>query len=113
MPAPPCVACGACCFSSLPTYVRVTGDDHARLGDRAEALTSFVGNRCYMRMEDGHCGALAIDATGQFVCSVYALRPEVCRALERESPQCDAERAQKSERAVTTLLRQRTSPRSD
>jgi uncharacterized protein len=55
---PTCLACGACCFSTLETYVRVTGQDYARLGEHAEQVTVFVGNRCYMRMEHGHCAQL-------------------------------------------------------
>lgn len=96
---PACLACGACCFSQLDTYVRVTGDDHARLGAGNEALSVFIGNRCYMRMAHGHCAALAV-RDGQYVCTVYELRPEVCRALARESASCAAERSVKSARAL-------------
>jgi uncharacterized protein len=99
-----CQSCGACCFSQLRRYVRVTGDDHARLGDAAETLTEFDGNQCFMRMDDGHCTALAIDsALGTYACRVYERRPEICRALERGSPACDAERTQKRERARAAL----------
>ena len=45
---PECMACGACCFSTLPEYVRVFGSDWDRMGDEARALTQFIGNRCYM-----------------------------------------------------------------
>jgi Fe-S-cluster containining protein len=95
-----CQVCGACCFSRLSTYVRVRGDDHAALGDEADRLTEFDGNRCYMRMEHGHCAALTRDAHGRFACSIYAQRPAVCRELERGSPACDAERTLKLARAV-------------
>lgn len=99
-----CQHCGACCFSDLVTYVRVTGDDHARLGEFAEDLTEFHGHRCYMRMVDGRCAALARDPLhGGFACSVYAVRPEVCRALERGSPACEAELLQKEGRARRAL----------
>src|SRR3954447_22254230 len=97
---PDCQACSACCFSQLATYARVTGDDHARLAEQAEALTQFTGNRCYMRMEHGHCAALTFDAAGRSSCSVYARRPETCRALERGSPVCEAERLLKAERVI-------------
>ena len=100
---PPCLVCGACCFSTLETYVRVTGDDHARLADDAEALSVFVGNRMYMRMLSGHCAALAVGADDTFVCGVYERRPEVCRALARESPACQAERALKADRPRALL----------
>ncbi|MEY4513042.1 MAG: hypothetical protein RLZZ450_5164 [Pseudomonadota bacterium] len=110
MDTPPCLRCGACCFSSLVSYVRVSGDDYTRLGEHAEPLTSFLGNRCYMRMTDGHCAALVVDAEGSFVCSVYEQRPDICRELARESSQCEAERAQKAERPL--LLRAKHATRA-
>ena len=100
MTTPACLRCGACCFSSLESYVRVSGDDHARLGEHAAQLAHFIGNRCYMRMEDGHCAALRVDREGNFVCTVYEQRPETCRELARASSQCDAERALKAERPL-------------
>jgi Fe-S-cluster containining protein len=90
--APPCLACGTCCFSTLETYARLDGADHARLAERAEELTIFIGNRCYMKMQGGHCAALVVDvATRRFVCNVYESRPAVCRQLERGSPACSGE----------------------
>lgn len=97
-----CLACGTCCHSELPTYVRVLGEDHARLGEAADRLCHFIGNRCFMRMEDGHCAALVVQE-GQFVCSVYAQRPEVCRALIAGSPACMAEITLKGIRPEHTL----------
>jgi uncharacterized protein len=108
---PECLSCGACCFGPGPRYVRVTGDDHRRLGDEAERLTQFIEHRCYMRMEDGHCAALSIEASGRFVCSVYAGRPEVCRRLERGSSECQAELIRKRELRQGTLLRLIDAPR--
>ena len=100
---PECLACGACCFSKLATYVRVTGDDHARLGELAEHVTVFEGNRCYMRMSEGHCAALVIAPSGEFRCSVYEHRPDVCRELARGSSACAAEREQKEPRTHAAL----------
>jgi Fe-S-cluster containining protein len=105
MATPHCLLCGACCFSQLDTYVRVTGADHTRLANDAERLSHFIGNRCYMRMTDGHCSALAISDDGQFVCTVYAERPDVCRALARDSIECQGERALKAERPLIARLR--------
>jgi Fe-S-cluster containining protein len=86
--------------------VRVDGFDHARLGARGDELTVFIGNRCHMTMHDGHCAALVIDVTTRrFVCSVYEDRPAVCRDLERGSPECRAERHEKSERPLLVLRR--------
>lgn len=102
MTLPDCLSCGVCCFSTLQTYVRVTGDDYTRLGDAAEALTTFVGNRCYMRMQGEHCAALAPSAEG-FPCTVYETRPDTCRRLERGSAECLGERAEKSARPHRAL----------
>lgn len=103
---PECLTCGVCCFSLLSTYVRVTGHDHTRLGDRAEDLVWFDGIRAYMRMTDGHCSALLIEpASGRFVCSAYETRPDVCRDLARGSGACQGELAEKAERPLVLLGR--------
>ena len=103
--APPCLGCGACCFSKLAEYVRVDGFDHARLGERVEELTHFEGNRCYMRMHEGHCVALVIDIVSRrFVCSVYEDRPGICRELARSSGECRGEIHEKGERPGALLL---------
>jgi Fe-S-cluster containining protein len=93
---PDCRRCAACCHSTLSDYVRVTGDDHARLGDRADDLVVFSGTRAFMRMENGHCAALVHDGSA-WSCTVYEVRPATCRELERGSPQCEAEIERKSE----------------
>ena len=103
-PAPAgCMACGVCCFSRLPTYVRLSGEDWTRLGDEAERVAHFIGHRAHMKMADGHCAALQLraDATdGQkFFCAVYERRPQVCRDLARGSPECFGEIATKGTRA--------------
>jgi uncharacterized protein len=100
MSTPPnCRSCGVCCFSPSPTYVRVTGDDWARLGAGAERLARFVGHRAFMRMRDGRCIALEVKRTAEgradFFCSIYAQRPQLCRELERGSPECAGELANK------------------
>lgn len=101
---PECIDCGACCFSNLPEYVRVFGVDHDRMDERAAALTEFEGNRCFMKMRDGRCSALSIDAErGQFLCTIYPMRSDVCRSLERGSGQCRADRHEKGERPRRAL----------
>ena len=103
-PLPECLGCGVCCFSLLGTYVRVSGDDYARLAERADELVWFEGNRAYMRMVDGHCGALTIEVpSGQFVCSAYATRPGVCRDLARGSSACLGEIETKGPRPLLAL----------
>lgn len=85
--------------------MRVTGDDHGRLGDDAEGLTVWHGNQVFLRMEDGHCAALEVDgAVGHFACRVYGRRPAICRELERGSRACRGERGMKEERAREALV---------
>src|SRR5262249_1060823 len=107
---PECTACGTCCFSTLPEYVRVFGCDWDRMDDGARAPTHFLGNRCYMRRSGAaHCAALIVDPAGpRSLCSIYEMRPDACRSLERGSGACRGERHEKGERpllAVERLLR--------
>lgn len=99
-----CLNCGVCCFSKSPTYIRVHGTDWARLGEQAEHFAQFVGQRAYMRMEDGHCIALRITTQPgrppEFFCSVYEQRPQVCRDLGRGSRECEGELSTKAD-AIT------------
>jgi Fe-S-cluster containining protein len=105
-PVPHCLACGVCCFSRLETYVRVTGDDLARLGERGDELVWFAGNRAYMRLVDGHCAALRVEkSSGQHVCSAYDTRPQTCRDLARGSGACLGEIATKRDRPLLALAR--------
>lgn len=103
---PECVDCGACCFSTLPEYVRVFGVDLDRMDDRARSYADFVGQACFMRLEDGHCAALTIDPVARrYVCAIYPMRPDVCRSLERGSGQCRGERHEKADRPLVAVER--------
>ena len=112
-PPEDCTRCAACCFSESDRYARVTGDDHARLGDDAERLVTWLGNTAFMRLErvgEGadalrRCAALTIHPEhGTFACSIYARRPQVCRELERGSGPCRGELAGKADRPARALL---------
>jgi Fe-S-cluster containining protein len=96
---PECRHCGACCFSPSSAYVWVRGDDWARLGPDAERLATFIDNRAFMRMEKGHCAALAVRRAGgggwDFFCTIYERRPQICRDLARGSAECASEREPK------------------
>jgi Fe-S-cluster containining protein len=95
---PECVRCGACCFSSDERYLQVLEGDYERLAEDAERLTRNIDDQVYMRLVEGHCAALNYDReTGNFMCSVYARRPDVCHWLQRGSGQCNVERTVKSE----------------
>jgi Fe-S-cluster containining protein len=106
-----CQRCGVCCFSPTEEYVWVTGYDWTRLGGEAERLAHFIGNRAFMRMTAGHCAALEViksaDGETSFFCSIYENRPEICRVLERGSPECFADLETKAEQvaAQTSLLK--------
>jgi uncharacterized protein len=101
---PACLSCGTCCFSHLEAYVRVTGADYLRLGDRAEMWVNFDGHDAYMRMVEGHCLALTLNLEKQaFFCDAYELRPQTCRDLGRNSPACLGEREMKRERPPIAL----------
>ena len=101
-----CLRCGVCCFSRLDTYVRVSGEDWERLGADAGRVAHFIGNRAYLRMEDGRCSALETRASAEghaeHFCTIYERRPQVCRDLARGSPECEAELALKGSRPSAT-----------
>lgn len=103
-PVTDCLRCGVCCHSNLDTYVRVSGFDWERLGEEAERVAHFIGNRAYMRMTGGHCAALVVRAgeagAREFFCTLYAVRPQVCRDLARGSPECAGELLAKAARVA-------------
>ena len=100
-----CVACGACCFSKLESYVAVTGADYARIGEDADTLVQFIGNKAYMRMSDGHCEALVVQENPRsYSCAIYADRPAPCRDLAEGSMTCAAEREAKHDRPGRALV---------
>lgn len=76
------------------------------MDERAQAYTEFSDNQCFMRIEDGHCAALVVDAdTGTFTCAIYPMRPETCRSFERGSGTCRADYDLKGERVDVLLER--------
>jgi len=88
--------------------VRVTGDDHARIADRAGELVVFDGNRAYTRMEDDHCSALRVrPGSGELFCGAYLVRPQACRDLERGQQACEGEVTSKWERPLLAPQRRR------
>ena len=97
-----CTRCGVCCFSETERHVRVTGDDHERLGDAADDLVVFLGNQAFLRLVgtpgSRHCAALDLLPGGLFSCRVYEHRPQICRDLARSSPQCAGEITSKGPR---------------
>ena len=95
---PDCRACGACCYGD-ELWVHVMAGDDVRLGDdRLRHLTVLTQHgRGYfarsMKMQNGRCVAfrdrLPDGGTG---CSIYEVRPEICRTFEAGSADCHAAR---------------------
>lgn len=81
--------------------MRVSGEDWARLGAEAERLAHFIENRAYMRRVESHCSALALRRTkegeAEFFCTIYEIRPQICRDLARGSAECEGERLLKED----------------
>ncbi len=86
--ASPCTSCGACCSYSAE-WPRFTVEDDAALARLPEHLVTLSGMRC-----DGvRCSALAGDVGVATSCTVYADRPEVCRACLPGDDACQMARS--------------------
>lgn len=94
---PHCIDCGRCCFAPDAEYIRVFAVDLERMDARARGYTVDHGGRISMRMAEGRCAALVIDAgAGTFVCAIYEGRPDACRWLQRGSGVCLSDRREKA-----------------
>lgn len=83
--ASPCQSCGACCAYSHD-WPRFTTEDDAAL-DLIPARLVNAG-LSGMRCEGERCAALAGRIGEATACTIYALRPEVCRACQPGDPEC-------------------------
>ncbi|NVN87732.1 MAG: YkgJ family cysteine cluster protein [Rhodopseudomonas sp.] len=84
-PASPCQGCGACCAYSA-NWPRFTIEDDAALD---LIPVSLVNDRLSgMRCEGERCGALTGKIGVATACSIYAVRPEVCRTCMPGDPEC-------------------------
>jgi Fe-S-cluster containining protein len=72
-----CQACGACCSFSAE-WPRFSLESDADLDRIPPALVDDSGGR--MRCHGDRCAALVGEVGVSTSCSVYAVRPEVCRA---------------------------------
>jgi len=85
-----CTSCGACCSFS-PDWPRFTIEDDDAL-DRLPH--HFVDHQFFgMRCEEDRCIALTGEVGIATSCSVYADRPEVCRACSIGDDACRMARA--------------------
>jgi len=74
--AGPCQACGACCAHSH-AWPRFTLESDAAIALIPEALIAADGSG--MRCEGERCAALAGSIGTHTSCTIYAVRPIVCR----------------------------------
>lgn len=85
----PCQACGACCAYSA-NWPRFSTEDDAALNLIPEALVN--DRQSGMRCEGERCCALKGDVGVATACTIYAVRPEVCRSCEPGDPECNLAR---------------------
>lgn len=85
-----CQSCGACCSVSH-TWPRFSTETDAELDAIAPALVAddLTGMRC----DDNRCAALSGTIGEATECTIYALRPHVCRACEIGDHACQMARA--------------------
>ncbi|RYG65941.1 YkgJ family cysteine cluster protein [bacterium] len=84
-----CRSCGACCATSAD-WPRFSLESDEQLDRIPEALvaTDLSGMRC----EGDRCLALAGVVGEVASCTIYEIRPEVCRACQLGDPECDLAR---------------------
>lgn len=81
----PCQACGACCAYSS-NWPRFSTEDDAALDAIPAELVNARGSG--MRCESDRCAALKGNIGEATACSIYALRPEVCRNCMPGDAEC-------------------------
>jgi uncharacterized protein len=93
-----CARCGSCCYGD-EMWIHVMAADDVVLGDdNVERLTVLTEHgRGYrsrsMKMVAGRCIALRDDlGDGRPGCSIYGIRPDICRTFCAGSPDCQAAR---------------------
>ena len=82
---PRCQTCGACCSFSAE-WPRFTTEDDADLDLIPRALVDDGEGR--MRCEGDRCAALVGEIGRSTACSIYAVRPEVCRTCMPGDDEC-------------------------
>jgi Fe-S-cluster containining protein len=81
----PCVSCGACCTYS-ENWPRFSTEDDATLNLIPSALVNARGTG--MRCEGDRCTALSGQVGVATSCTIYAVRPEVCRTCMPGDAEC-------------------------
>ena len=81
----PCQTCGACCGYS-ENWPRFSTEEDAALDLIPPALVNDRGSG--MRCEGDRCAALTGKIGEATSCSIYAVRPEVCRTCMPGDAEC-------------------------
>ena len=86
----PCQSCGACCAydASWPRFSLETEEDLALIPENLVAA-----DKSGMRWDGHRCAALAGEIGKHVGCTIYGLRPDVCRACQPGDPECNIARA--------------------
>jgi len=87
--ASPCTTCGACCAHDA-SWPRFTYEDDAALDRLPPGLVNdtLSGMRC----NGTRCAALVGTVGVETSCSIYALRPDVCRDCQPGDEACNMAR---------------------
>src|SRR5258708_7162986 len=85
-----CQSCGACCATSAD-WPRFSLESDAALALIPQTLVDDAQGK--MRCEGDRCAALTGKVGVATACSIYAVRPDVCRACQPGDPECSIARA--------------------
>jgi len=80
-----CQGCGACCDYS-PNWPRFSIEDDSALARIPEDLVNAAQSG--MRCEGNRCAALAGKVGEATRCTIYAVRPDVCRTCQPGDAEC-------------------------
>lgn len=89
-PASPCQSCGACCATDS-AWPRFSLEDEADLALIPAALVKADGSG--MACAGDRCLALTGEIGRATSCSIYGLRPDVCRLCQPGDDACNMARA--------------------
>lgn len=78
-----CKGCGACCINSDSKWIQVTLEDSARIPEKFLQLGD-IEPYAMKQTESGRC--ICLDANNN--CTIYNLRPTICRTVEKGSKIC-------------------------
>ncbi len=85
-----CQSCGACCAFD-ETWPRFSLESEAEIAAIPEALVNKRGSG--MHCHSNRCAALTGTIGAHASCSIYAVRPHVCRDCQPGDPECNIARA--------------------